>query len=83
MLLLGDCFPGSFYIDHINNIQTHDIVFLKHNSTVFSFMLAATTGGKDLGVVVSVEIRQRPRLPFFPPSLSSFLSGLLCLTIFL
>lgn len=31
-------------------------------------MLAASTGGKDLAVVVSVEIRQRSSLPVFTVS---------------
>lgn len=54
--------------------MTTDFASLKHNSTVFPFMLAATTGGKKLGVVVSMEIRQRPNLPFFLPIVSHFFS---------
>lgn len=71
-------FPGRFYLSNIIVLLiviNPDIVFLKHNSTVFPFMLAATTGGKDLGLV-SVKIRQRPSLPFFHSFF--FLFSLVC-----
>lgn len=44
---------------------------------VFLFTLASTAGGKDLGVVVGIEIEQRPNLLCFCLSLWF---GLLCLT---
>lgn len=66
-MVTKEMFSGSFYISNIIVLLiyiTTDIVFLKHNSTVFPSMLAATSGGKDLGVV-SVKIRQRLSLSFF------------------
>lgn len=54
------------------------VFFLKYNS-ISHYTLATTTGGKDLGLVIGIEIAQRPNAFF---SLLSCWFGLLCFCFF-